>query len=85
MQDPPFVSKQLGNPSIPLTDHPLHLCPALYSEVLINNTSIVLILLDLFIYFLFLRSISAYSLQTLIEVHLQVLTNRDNSTLRAVI
>ena len=82
MQYPPLVSKQLCNPSIALTDHPLHLCPALYSEVLINYPSIFLLLLRFFIYLIFLRSIPANRLQTLIEVHLQVLTYPDDSTLR---
>lgn len=85
MQYPPLVSKQLCNPSIALTNHPLHLCPALYSEVLINNPSILLLLLSLFIYLLFLWSISAYCLQTLIKVHLQILTYHDDSILSRMI
>ena len=77
MQYPPLVSKQLCNPSIALTNHPLHLCPALYSEVLINYASILFLLLSLFIYLLFLRPIPAYGFQTLIKVHLQVLAYHD--------
>jgi hypothetical protein len=85
MQCPPLVSKQLCNPSIALTNHPLHLCPALYSEVLINNPSILLLLLSLFINLLFLGSIPANGFQTLIKVHLQVLTHHDDSILRRII